>query len=319
LGSRQWLSTCEELARGDLPGVKLAKVLSSGSHHTFDPAAIDTHAGLMRGHLSEISTEGLSIRLHSNQAGLLLPELRNALSEAVVDLAALIDEIRFSGSLAALLIADYERSVAVDTESDETKEMRDLGIPIAALALLAPYYAPLPFPASLVIEPHKTMAGGRVLSLWFAGQMLDSALFRVVAALDRLAIILWCSASLPFESAHGRVRYPAFRPTDLAKLAGSYSSPSFGQLEHLAHHPLFELLLRVRHGFTHSSRPPSELHGHYRLAYDVGGPVESDRITQAIDRETHMAILLATYNEILRAAVHACSECLSAAPSPPAS
>jgi len=273
----------------------------------------------MRGHLSEISTEGLSIRLHSNQAEQLPPELRNALSEAVVDLAALIDEIRFSGSLAALFIKDYERSVVGDTEPDETKEMRNLGIPIAALALLTPFYAPLPFPATLISEPHKTMAGGRVLSLWFAGQMLDSALFRVVAALDRLAIILWCSASLPFESTRGRLQYPAFRPAHLAKLAASYSSPQFTKLEHLAQHPLFDLLLRVRHGFTHSSRPPSELHGHYRVAYDVGGPADQDRITEAVDRETHVAILLATYNEILRAAAHACSECLSATPAPPES
>lgn len=46
------------------------------------------------------------------------------------------------------------------------------------------------------------------------------------------------------------------------------------------------------------------------MAYNVQGSGGEFEVSQAIDKETHLAIVVATYNEILRPAVAAARECL---------
>jgi len=240
--------------------------------------------------------------------------MRNELADAIVDLSALIDEIRFSGAFAAVLIEDYEHSVAADGDREESssadsQELRSLGIPVAALALLTPFFAPVPAPHDLFTEPHMRFAGDRVLSLWFAGQLIDSSLFRIVAAVDRVAIILWVSASLPIPVSKS-TSHPAFRPGYLRRLTPHYSDHTVSALIQLTDHQLFRLIMSVRNGFAHSKRVLSELHGHYRVAYEAADP--RGIVTQAIDGRTHLAILLACYNEILRPAIDNAAKCLGA-------
>lgn len=277
----------------------------------FAPEALAAHAQLFHGHLSEITTEGLTAPLGVPLRFGLPHEFRDALADAVVDLGDLIDEIRFSGAMAELFIADYEKRGPLPTETDEEhKRLRALGMPIDALALLRAYFAPLPEPVTLFFEPHRQLAGERFLSLWFAGQLIDSALFRLVAALDRLASMLWAGARLPLADSKGRPRHPAFRSRDLKALASSYPDREMEVLLGLTKHELFGLLMNVRNEFAHSRRVLSELHGHYRIGYRVGPTAEGERIVQALDRQTHLAILLAAYNEILRPAVATTRDCI---------
>jgi hypothetical protein len=132
-------------------------------------------------------------------------------------------------------------------------------------------------------------------------------LVRVVAALDRVAIILWSSANLPIPVSK-RASHPAFRPSYLRQLAGHYPDNAVGPILKLTEHELYRVLVSARNGFTHSRRIMSELHGHYRVAYEAADP--RGVITQAIDKRTHMAILLACYNEVLRPSVELASACL---------
>jgi hypothetical protein len=240
------------------------------------------------------------------------PQLRTVFAEAVVELSTLLDEVRFSGALAALFIRDYEMTAEAAQKSEpEPDDLPRLGMPIEALALLSPYLAPLPPPITLFQQPHIQLAGNRVLSLSFAGQLIDSALFRAVAALDRLATMLWCSSGIPLPLDHGRVRHPAFRGGDLRTLQSAYMLGEFTRLQELLKHPLFELLLEVRNGFTHASRPLSALHGYYRVGYHTGADMGAKgEIREAMNRQTHLAILLASYVEVLRPAVEATRACL---------
>ncbi len=277
----------------------------------FAPEALAAHAQLFYGHLSEITTEGLTAPLGVPPRFGLPHEFRDALADAIVDLGDLVDEIRFSGAMAELFIADYEKRGPIPTETDdERKRLRDLGMPIDAIALLRAYFAPPPEPATLFLDPHRQLSGERFLSLWFAGQLIDSALFRLVAALDRLASMLWAGARVPFADSKGRPRHPAFRSRDLKIVAPSYPANEMEVLLGLTKHELFDLLMKIRNEFTHSRRVLSELHGHYRIGYRVGPTPERERIVQALDRQTHLAILLAAYNEILRPAVAATRECI---------
>lgn len=254
--------------------------------------------------------------LHLEEREVTRSHLRNELADAIVELSALIDEIRFSGALAGLLIEDYERVAAAGDHSSDVKaaarqELRDLGIPIAAMALLTPYFAPTPDPCTLFTQPHVRFAGDRVLSQWFAGQLIDASLVRVVAALDRVAIILWSSAGMPIP-VDKHTSHPAFRPFYLRQLADHYSESDLAPIVKLTEHDLYRVLVSVRNGFTHSKRIMSELHGHYRVAYESADP--RGVVTQAIDKRTHLAILLACYNEVLRPAVERTSDCLALAP-----
>jgi hypothetical protein len=61
------------------------------------------------------------------------------------------------------------------------------------------------------------------------------------------------------------------------------------------------LILNVRHGLTHTIRLASELA--VSDPVKVTGPQRPLLISEAIDRETHLAILLASHKEILRVAV----------------
>ncbi len=277
----------------------------------FGRDALEAQARLLHGHLDQISTEGLSIGLYPENRAI-PADLRNELADAIVELSALIEEIRFSGAFAGLLIEDYEdiANSIVPTEGEDSsisQELRNMGIPIAAMALLTPYLAPIPAPSTLFTTPHIGFAGERFLSLWFAGQLIDAGLVRVVAALDRVAIVLWSSAGMPIPVSQ-RTSHPAFRPTYLRRLAGVYSTNEFGAVLKLTEHELYGVLVSVRNGFTHSRRIISELHGHYRVAYESTDP--RGVVTQAIDKRTHMAILLACYNEVLRPAVNSATSCL---------
>src|SRR5207249_3552874 len=105
---------------------------------------------LFRGHLREIPIEELSKVLHSEQRTRFSPQLRTVFAQAMVELSTLLDEVRFSGALAALLIRDYEMTAEAAQKSEpEPDDLTRLGIPIEALALLSPYLAPLPTPITL--------------------------------------------------------------------------------------------------------------------------------------------------------------------------
>ena len=71
----------------------------------------------------------------------------------------------------------------------------------------------------------------------------------------------------------------------------------------------------ARHGLADSRRLYSELHGHFRIVYGIPDMADERRelsVQQGIDPGTHLAVLLATYNEILRPAIRLTRDCLSA-------
>lgn len=276
--------------------------------HRFHPEVVAKNSDLLREHLHPISTEGLVDRLYADDDPL-PPETHRVYAETVTDLGALLDEIRFSAALASLYIDDYLAHID-PAESPSTPSHADAGIPIEVMATLHAYFAPLPEPITLIESPHTKMTGNRVLSLWFAGQLLDAALVRLVAILDRHAILLWCASGLPLERRHGRLHRPAFRTHYLAQMEGRFSAVPWKQFSDLTAHPLFGFLLEARDDFTHSIRKFSELHGHYRVAYNVRGDLDQIEVTEAMDRGTHLAIVLAAYNEILSPAMDAARQCL---------
>ena len=112
----------------------------------------------------------------------------------------LLDEIRFETALGAAFVWDHLEHAAVEppnAEEDEVAQrLRDMPWPAEALALLVGYEADGPAPLRSMRDRHQKVTKSRVVGAWFGAQLLDSALFRQIAVLDRIGTLLWLAAGV---------------------------------------------------------------------------------------------------------------------------
>jgi hypothetical protein len=83
-------------------------------------------------------------------------------------------------------------------------------------------------------------------------------------------------------------------------------------------HPVYELIKRFRDGMVHHRRWPSELHGESQVSYwDAGGLAVSGGgpkwIYQGLRAQDHVALLVATWNEVIGPTVELGGRLLSSA------
>ena len=226
--------------------------------------------------------------------------LRKTFFDALIDLHRLIEEYRFHVALAHLLMFDVSERVREGTAAkiDEDPVFDELGIPDEALALLFPFFRRPSSVTEFFREPHTIITGHRRLSSWLAGQLLDSALVRGIAACDRIATLLWTRAGVPIPQRYGEPYLPSFLPRQLSRLDSFYAAePEWPKLKELADHVIYKSVRAIRNGFTHSRRIPSELHGEKVVATADGEPV------QGLDVATHLAFGLGFYKLVLEPVV----------------
>lgn len=280
-----------------------------------DPEAIQTASDLYYGDALRtiVLGDGFTAHLmeHETYAELLAkpPEYR-VYAEALIELHRLIDEIRFECALAVLILVDY-RVKRDRGDAPRSEESSVPPIPLEALALIMRYIREPPSPGQLFFEPHTEMAGSRILSRWLAAQLLDSALYRAVAASDRLTVLLQARAGRPFTvTKAGGLRYPTFTPSDLRKLNEHYEGRAeWRELREVATNPLFVFVREARHEFTHGLRLPFELHGE-KVRASVADPLD----VAGIDVDDHVALVLALYDGVLRPAVELTEQLLEPTP-----
>lgn len=105
-----------------------------------------------------------------------------------------------------------------------------------------------------------TSRRGGTVGGWIFHMMIDSAVYRAVAALDRLATMLWYAAELPMERIY-------FRSRKIKKLHEAMGSDETGELLRIAEGKLFNFIIDYRDGLTHrvkaysrpAGAPPSDL------------------------------------------------------------
>ena len=226
--------------------------------------------------------------------------LRKTFFDALIDLHRLVEEYRFHVAFAHLLMFDVTERVREGTAAriDEDPILDQLGIPDEALALLFPFFRRPSSVTEFFREPHVIITGHRRLSSWLAGQLLDSALVRGIAACDRVATLLWTRAGIPIPQRYGDPYLPSFLPRQLSRLDSFYDAqPEWPELKELADHVIYKSVRAIRNGFTHSRRIPSELHGEKVIATADGEPV------QGLDVATHLAFGLGFYKLVIDPAV----------------
>ena len=260
---------------------------------------------LYLGHLAPIDLTDFGKRPLSPSPGELWEDGdadRTVYAEALLELSDLIDEVRFLTSLGAGLCWDYlERRGSAETSSptaDVPSAGADMTFPVEALALLSGYKTHPPPPSRLFVEPLTEMSGHRVLSVWFAAQLVDSALLRATAVLDRIATLLWVSSGLKLRQRKDATWIlPAFSRPELKRLRARLTpSRALEECIRLTDHPLFDLAKRARDGFTHRRRIRFEGHGASPVAYGWA-------VYQPEEAELHHALVVAFYDQLIRPAV----------------
>ena len=95
---------------------------------------------------------------------------------------------------------------------------------------------------------------GGTVGGWIFHMMIDSAVYRSVSALDRIAILLWRVANLPKEHVY-------FRSGKIQKIDSIIDSDDSETLLTIAQSELIKLIIDYRDGFTHSVKAYSRISG----------------------------------------------------------
>lgn len=233
---------------------------------------------------------------------------RLAYLDALVDLRHLLGEIRFEVAMGAMIVWDFRtrqrRGEVVD--NDLLAEagallgvQSEIPLPEAALAFLAAHGEGPPSPEVLLTDPHRHF-GTRLLSTWFAGQLLDSAMFRCLGALDRAIALLQARAGIPEVSGDDGPWRPTFgKPSidDVARV-GLYGDPLLRQLYDVIDFELFQDLVTLRHGFTHRRR------GHFaaggeRLTKYRGRDGTGELVVRGASLEDHINLAVGSYTLVV--------------------
>lgn len=251
----------------------------------------------------------LAVSYPGNQRSIISdPILLRVYIDALTDLHLLVEEYRFQALLALTLLRDYsikqKRGDIPEPSQGADPNIDGMALPAEVAIVMRKYAVAPPSPAELFTQPHQQITAGRHLSRWFAAQMIDSALYRGIAACDRLAILLRCAAGLPIETTkRGDRRQPSFGRRSLSDLETKLGQRAgWQELCALTDHPLFDFIKQERNGFTHDRRRPSELHGERSTVYGSQGETPEE-IVPAMDASTHYSFAPAFYNEVLCPAV----------------
>ena len=261
--------------------------------------------------------EGLSaplLRMGTGASGALTGIDANHYADALLDLSMLVEEVRFEVGLAVMLLVDFAERCPAEVERLNSPRPwpHSVGIPTIAMALLTPHARPHPSPSSLTERLHESMGPDRHLSRWFAGQLLDSALVRVLSCLDRLATLLQLSSGRGVaRTARGTLRMPAFGPAFVRELRASLGDREpLDRLDGVAQHELLAWAKDVRNGQIHARRWPSMLHGERKVVYsweDENGTYQS-LSSEGLTAQEHVGMLRALWEHALTPAVVATSD-----------
>lgn len=218
--------------------------------------------------------------------------------ETLVDLVRLLEEFRFGASVGAMYARGVREQVRPLRESHKLWP-QNVGMSPKVLALLAGYGQNTLPPDQLLLDPTAALGGHRVLGGWWAAQLLDSAIIRGIAVLDRVAILLHCIAG-HIDSR----RMPAFRAHYLDRLTTVFGAdPEWETLHGLGRSEIFLFVKDMRDGHVHRMRLPAELHGAFVTGgIDAGGRYQS---TLGADPDIQWALATALFQDVICPAIEA--------------
>ena len=167
----------------------------------------------------------------------------------VLDIDDLTAQIRWHLGQ-ALLLMDSQPDILKAGENDDDL-IQGLGMPAGAQLLLRGYIRDAD---RVLYDDLSTPRRGGTVGGWIFHMMIDSAVYRAVSALDRLAIVLWYAAELPMERIY-------FRSGKVKKLHTAVCSDETAHLLRIAEEKLLNFIIDYRDGLTHSIKAYSRASG----------------------------------------------------------
>ena len=186
----------------------------------------------------------------------------------------------------ALLLMETQPHILVNKEpDDEIERMIRAGVPSGALLLLRGYIREAD--RVLYSDLSAQRQGGTVAG-WIFHMMIDSAIYRIISALDRLAHILWYAANLPLQDKYGVKARIYFRSKKIEKIHSVINDSHSQELLRIANEPILDFAITYRDGLTHDAKTYSK----------VAGSMPIDEWTTA---DWLFALANATYHQLLEA------------------
>lgn len=198
--------------------------------------------------------ESLLIKLSHIVAYLPRDEQSARVRRFALDTDELISEVRWHLGEALLLLKTQPH--ILDAEEDEN-EFASKEMPTVVQHLLREFVT---LPDKVLYNDLSESRRGGTVAGWIFHMMIDSSIYRAIAALDRIAHILWCAAELPEDRIY-------FRSKKVKKLDKALDCPESHELLRIAESPLLELIINYRDGLAHyaklyahfSSTPPVDI------------------------------------------------------------
>lgn len=268
-----------------------------------EPSAIEWLDELWAsGPLRPIDLDGLAALMHLDGG----PTQRD-MAYAIVDLADLLDEIRFAVGQGVMLdLRSGEDSLAASAGARGLVMSPEL----QAMLITIPG-APLPSPHTVFDHLDRRIAGARRVGPWLAAQHLDSAVLRTFAALDRIATILQLASGKPLKIVQDEPRYPTFNRAHLEGLAQSLRPDSaIGVIVELFEHDAMRAGRIIRDHFVH--RPRYRFTGHGAVHDEYG-----DGTFKRHPTHRYVSLGIELYEAVLRSTVASTIEILNHPDQPP--
>lgn len=176
----------------------------------------------------------------------------------VLDIDDLILQVRWHLGQALLLIELYPQIVTDIKPNNQIDELiKEDGLPSKALLIIRNY----------TVNPGKVLSadlakerGGGTVAGWIYHMMIDNAIYRVVAALDRLAKVLWYAAELPLETPRGKERI-YFRSRKVSRIDEVFQNEHSRKLLEIASSELVKYIIGYRDDFSHELKVYSRIAG----------------------------------------------------------
>lgn len=223
----------------------------------------------------------VALRYSQNQLSMQSTEFQ-IFQDSLSEIVNLIDEARFLSAISWAYLQDMSEEFKVFSESQPP-------ISISGLvgALLAPHINHDNPPSILFDNPSSQISRNRLIGTWFAGNLLDSAIIRHLAVIDRVLAILYVSVGIRISTfpETGEPMYPTMGANALAKLEQKISRYDSVALAEIFTSQEFANLKDFRNRFLHRHRIETQLHGDffYKLAK------QEPQLFRGLPSEEHVA------------------------------
>jgi len=182
----------------------------------------------------------------------------------ILDIDDLIAQARWHLGQALLLMDVYSNQLGlsgeeeVEDKSEFDQIIEESGIPTKAILLLRGYIA---HSDHVMYTDYSSPRRSGTVAGWVFHMMIDNSIYRVIAALDRLAHVLWFAAGLPFTKDNNKVKV-YFRSGKLKLINEKIDSPSSKKLLEISKGPLLDYVISYRDGFAHDVKVKSIITGY---------------------------------------------------------